>query len=240
MRKGLVAVGVSFVLAACIHAVRTPPSQQDLQQAYSRAVRDAQVAEPEEVSRTLIAIRPENPLLIWSDDGERVLVVTWTSWDGYDSLVGTSFEVSRDVWVTAAPEVKEFCRGLHQPPADVALRLEQILGLPPGSGKTRFVELWVQPNDLFRPSPDPEISDQEAEVDFPVSTRYVAISQDYVKWFDDLKSRSYGPDGYPWTRLGYTYDWGNVESEVGLSEFVVRNGADVSVNAVIDTQAYCD
>ena len=27
---------------------------------------------------------------------------------------------------------------------------------------------------------------------------------------------------YPWTRLGYTYDWGNPRNLVGLSEFVLR------------------
>ena len=28
--------------------------------------------------------------------------------------------------------------------------------------------------------------------------------------------------GYPWTRLGYTYDWGNRKNHVGASEFVIR------------------
>ena len=28
--------------------------------------------------------------------------------------------------------------------------------------------------------------------------------------------------GYPWTRLGYTYDWGNKKNHVGASEFVIR------------------
>jgi hypothetical protein len=45
--------------------------------------------------------------------------------------------------------------------------------------------------------------------------------------------------GYPWTRLGYTYDWGNPESEVGLSEFVVAAGSTVSIEAVSDNETYC-
>ncbi len=47
------------------------------------------------------------------------------------------------------------------------------------------------------------------------------------------------PPGYPWTRLGYTYDWGNPGSEVGLSEFVIQGGATVQVAQVYSTQAYC-
>ena len=45
------------------------------------------------------------------------------------------------------------------------MRLEKLLGLPPNSGKTKFVEIWVRPQDLFRPSPDPEITDCVAELD---------------------------------------------------------------------------
>jgi hypothetical protein len=40
--------------------------------------------------------------------------------------------------------------------------------------------------------------------------------------------------GYPWTRLGYSYDWGNPTNHVGLSEFVLRidpnkNGGEITV-----------
>jgi len=45
--------------------------------------------------------------------------------------------------------------------------------------------------------------------------------------------------GYPWTRLGYTYDWGNPDSEVGLSEFVITAGATIKIENVYETAAYC-
>ena len=32
---------------------------------------------------------------------------------------------------------------------------------------------------------------------------------------------------YPWTRMGYTYDWGNTEDHVGVSEFVIVPGTEV-------------
>jgi hypothetical protein len=49
---------------------------------------------------------------------------------------------------------------------------------------------------------------------------------------------------YPWTSLGYTYDWGNPFTHVGLSEFVVNgkksNGSKISVGikAVTPTADY--
>lgn len=52
----------------------------------------------------------------------------------------------------------------------------------------------------------------------------------YRDWFVNRTETVYNvgnPDdpttwGYPWTRLGYTYDWGNPRSHVGASEFVIR------------------
>ncbi|MCX5839251.1 MAG: hypothetical protein NTW71_12160 [Deltaproteobacteria bacterium] len=49
---------------------------------------------------------------------------------------------------------------------------------------------------------------------------------------------------YPWPRFGYTYDWGNPEKSIGLSEFVIHgkkaDGSEVSVGikAVTPTAAY--
>ena len=43
----------------------------------------------------------------------------------------------------------------------------------------------------------------------------------------------------PWTRLGYTYDWGNQASEVGLSEFVVWAKTTVKVESVTQNADYC-
>jgi hypothetical protein len=132
-----------------------------------------------------------------------------------------------------------FCHEHRILPPQVPLRLEQLLGLPPENGKTKFVELWVSPKDLFRPSPDPEVSDHEAELNFPESDRFITVNEEYRQWFLSLKQRSYGADGYPWTRLGYTYDWGNPNHEIGVSEFVIRAGAEVMIHAILNTMDYC-
>jgi len=217
------------------------PSLLELRARYRRAILDARVAEPGEVSRRLTAIVPRNRSLIWSGapPNRRVLVVTWTGWTGYDARVGRPMTLAREVWVTVAPQVAVFCRQRMTPGVNVPLRLAQLLGLPPRNDLDRFVELWVAVDDLFRPSPDPEVTDHEAELTFPRSGRFVTVSPAYRAWFLAREAASYGEDGYPWTRLGYTYDWGNSGSEVGLSEFVVRTGARVTVHSVTATRAYC-
>ena len=170
----------------------------------------------------------------------RVLTVTWTSWAGYDGLVGQNTALAREVWVTAVPELQDAMAldALTLKSRDRKLRLEQMLGLPPGGTKDRFVELWASPDDLFRPSADPEISDCVAELTFPTSPDYVTVSDTHRAWYASLVATSYLEGGYPWTRLGYTYDWNPDTDEVGLSEFVIRAGADVGVASVTPTEQY--
>ena len=42
-------------------------------------------------------------------------------------------------------------------------------------------------------------------------------------------SSHYCENTYPWTRLGYTYDWAENGEEYGLSEFLLTDGAEVTV-----------
>ncbi|MEM6297570.1 MAG: hypothetical protein AAF740_02670 [Bacteroidota bacterium] len=210
---------------------------KNLDAAYKTSVKDASIAQPEEISTELIRLTPDNTYLKRDEKG-RFLMLTWTSWDGYTEKVGQEMTLSREVWATAVPEVKDFCQQVK--PKNLDLRLEQLMGLPPENGKTLFVELWVKPEDLFRPCPDPEVSDQTCEVNFPESP-YLTLAEEHQKWITELKSNSYGDtNGYPWTQLGYTYDWGNPKSEVGVSEFVIRGGATVNVKAVYKTAVYCE
>jgi hypothetical protein len=224
------------LLTACTTLPRQP-TEEALRAAYARAVADARDPEPAEIDKDLVWISPANPQLLWSAGKDRILAVTWTGWNGYDGAVGHEVRLEREVWVTAVPELRRRCNAVPAG-ADLVLRMEQMLGLPPHDGKTRLVQLWVDPRDMFRPAPDPEVSDSQAGLDFPVSAR-AAVSGRHVAWFNDLRAKSYGPDGYPWTRLGYTYDWGDPSSEVGLSEFVVEKDAGVIVEGVYTADSYC-
>src|SRR5690606_29703983 len=147
--------------------------------------------EASEIVDTLVAINEENDDLVRDGEG-RVLMTTWTSFAGYDSEVGNDMTLAVEVWVSAAPQMQQFCRATGLDGDDLALRLEQLLGLPPANGKDRVVQLWVPPAAMFRPSPDPEIDDSVAELDFPEGT-----AQDHIDWINGLKATSYGASGYP-------------------------------------------
>lgn len=200
---------------------------------YQAAVADAKDAEPSEIVDTLVAINPAN-MTIPRDAQGRVLMVTWTSYKGYDALVGKDTSLAVEVWTTAGHSFQDFCKKSGLTGADLNLRLEQLLGVPPHNGKDRVVELWVPVDAMFRPSADPEITDSVAQLDFPPGT-----PQAHIDWYNALEATSYGANGYPWTRLGYTYDWYPDMSDVGLSEFVVSKGSTVGINAVATQDEYC-
>jgi hypothetical protein len=210
-----------------------------LADAYLRAVCDAYEPDASEVSDKLWAIATNNPKLIWyNPDKKQFRAVTWTSWPGYEGKQGSPLTLETDVWITAAPELQEFCGGLQLDPEALTLRLEQYLGLPAHRGKTKFVEMWVNPSDVFRPCPDKEIDDARCEVAFPQN-----VEEIHKAWIETQKKSSYPEKalekGFPWTGLGYTYDWGNLKTEIGASEFLVRKGATVTIDSIKETRQYC-
>ncbi|MFA5771340.1 MAG: hypothetical protein WC974_01225 [Thermoplasmata archaeon] len=216
-------------------ATQTPTPQLTLDQMYQNAVRDAMVAEQSEIYNNLTAITDTNPNLIWQGSGgnKTVLVVTWTKYNS-SYPVGTNVTTWwGETWVTAVPEIKIFFQKRANISENRTLRAEQLLGLPKDKGNLYFIEMWVKTSDLFRPTPDNEINDTIAELNFPASA-----DLNYTTWFNDNIIYSYYAKQFPWTRLGYTYDWGNPQSEIGLSEFVIKKNATVNVNAVIPTNEY--
>jgi len=204
---------------------------QDYRYIYNQALQDAMLAEKEEVCDYLAPIDRNNKNLIWQDN--RVLVVTWTKHPESYPVGKTVTARWGDTWVTVVPEIKDFVRK-NKLSGENALRIEQLLGLPPDSGYKWFAELWVKPEDLFRPSPDPEINDTRADL-----TLKDSVSQEHRRWFNNtIMSQYFGNKNYPWTRLGYTYDWGNPQSEIGLSEFVIKKGSSVIVNSLCSNEIY--
>src|SRR4030042_3034906 len=148
-------------IAGCGQAIT---SDEELKTAYLNAIDDARVAGPDEICRDLEPIVYYNPDLIWEGEPgkSRVLLLTWTSWDGYNDVTGGNTTLSREVWVVVPGELKDFYLENESLSGDsLVLRLEQLYGLPPHNGKQWFVEIWVMPSDLFRPSPDPAIADCE-------------------------------------------------------------------------------
>jgi hypothetical protein len=252
---------------------------------YNAAVQDAKTMTPAKISKNLTAIRPDNPNLRWENDvpGSRVLVATWvgnqSACESYHNPDTPGCKASEECptywynsWVTVAPELKSLVGS-----TPTLLRVAQALGLPPPSStqtldNTCVIEFYVSPTNIFRPSSDPEVTDQEAELTFPTdgfrkfddsvlvysempcdTSRCTSCTPSgkcgmtsYRNWFDNRREYVYSKtdvnDPYPWTGLGYTYDWGNPAApHIGVSEFVINagsNGVPVFIKSAQWTRSY--
>jgi hypothetical protein len=218
-------------------------------QMYSNALLDAAIALPEEISTDLLPLLPESPGTEWRTfanwvDGttsQWVKVNTmlyrgdagWT-WNSLlvEGEVTLTDGWSNEIWITPCPQLRELCAaytGTHQ-----RLRMQKALGLPPRSGDYGVVEFFIDPKYLFRPTPDRSVVDCSAGLASATSRPYLTESEaqgvtaHYADWFRN----NYDYSGYeatndlnaswPWTRLGYTYDYANTPNHpVGLSEYVI-------------------
>ncbi len=208
---------------------------------YQESIENSMSPSVEKVYTNLVSITPQNTNLIRKtiNDEEYILMVTWKQNVSYYEKYLDSAHYNTGnypIWVTTAPELVE--RMKKEKTKNVNLRLKQLLGLPPNATYSYFVELWVKPQDLFRPCPDSEITDNKCDLCFPENT-----DTSYMSWVNENRvSRYYQcriDEKYPWTQLGYTYDWNpKNKSHVGLSEFVIGENKNIIINAIYTTEDY--
>ena len=208
---------------------------------YQNAIHDAMCPDSTEISYDLTEINNRNDQLIWKivNNEKYLLVVTWTNSD-YSKIIDLDSGIyntgSEDIWITVVPELQKRIR--YKKIKNLDIRLKQLIGLPPFSEYNFFVEFWVKPSDLFRPCPDAEINDNHCELCFPNNADSL-----HIEWINDTRISSYYNcelyDNYPWTQLGYTYDWNpENKSHFGLSEFVIKQNSTIFINAIYTTQEY--
>ena len=223
-------------------SLKSVHQSEELQKAlYQKSIEVAMSPAPDKVYNNLVSITPENTNLITKTvDGEQyILVVTWKqNVSYYQPYLNSGFYNTGNypIWITTAPELLN--RMKKEKYKDVNLRIKQLLGLPPNAEYSYFVEFWVKPEDLFRPCPDKEITDESCELCLPKNAE-----DSYITWINDNRiSRYYNCElynKYPWTQLGYTYDWNpKNKSHVGLSEFVIGSNKNIMVNAIYTTEEY--
>jgi len=270
-----------FILAAfllaCVPLSGLAAEFTDAEKAhFLKAVEDAsKKSTPARVSRKLLAIVPPPGWTgTWPDDPvnrerlhggaihwegvpgqSRVKVAAFMSRSDYETYykasIGTEYTLRKSLWVTVVPELRNYFIGNASCPP-TPKRIMKLLGLNPWKSYDVVVEMYVDSRDLFRPSPDPEITDHRAEPavkaadgswEFPdpfirYSTEKLYVngptsqSVSFPDWFKQNAIDSYDVSHeswcVPWTRLGYTYDWAWGANRVGASEFIIRVHPDSS------------
>lgn len=224
----------SSALIAQSKADDTVAASTALRNDYARAIEHASVWRSQDVKM----LKP----LIFDPDGTSEVVTV----SPYETFANP---LSEEMWVTVSPELQNLCRTST---TDVVMNVRQILGMPPDSAIRYVVPMRVKRADIFRPTPDPSVSTQcpcgdsvggvcSSETNDQCGNRFPANVVDiHRKWFTETLLRTHRiPDGYPWTHLGYTYNWKLGADPYGASEYVVRQHAHVTLGRPIPIERYC-
>ena len=200
--------------------------------AYEIAVEDAVFAEKDEIE-TLVSITKDSPMVTWNEDGTKVLVLSWHKYpESYPD--GSSFVCEYgEVWTFTDKEILSWYQANNEGVTDWNLRLKQVIGLPEDKEYTHFTAFWADPDELIRPAYQTDITMQLSESDLDGSGL-----GEYEEWFDGNTLWSYFDSAYPWTRLGYTYDWADDGVDYGLTEFIILPDSTVEVEWTVSTEEF--
>ncbi len=237
----------------CIPGITEAEVERNRFLTYERAVQDMALPYPSEVADDLDPI----------DTSQPVRVVSWVRADqaaDWETKLNRTVPMGGQAWVTEAPNIQAFCAGYMQErgpdPVSLTLRLEQRLGLAPQSAKTHFVEFEVAnpgaQSQIFRPCTSPDVTTATCAFGkLPACDPGDEACHQHSDFFLGQYYNSYGvslPTEFPWTSLGYTFDWalepiglGDRPDfiQFGESEYVVPATATVTVLSVTPTLDYC-
>jgi hypothetical protein len=155
------------------------------------------------------------------------------------------------VWVGATQEIWQKCKQRRDP----VLRLQELLGLPPQpqpkpGNQWHFFVFDIDSRDLIRPCPGGEDnalaalpkcrlgSDLDPQLDAEL-TKF--LLQQWWLAHRATVERGRDPElGYPWTGMGWTYDWSPAsKSHRGVSEFIVRKSAVIEHVRTMSPADFC-
>lgn len=262
-RAWLFLPAVLLLLLANAPANAKPPVPAPLWNAYAEAISDSAVSLPSEVVTDLVVADPSDARTQWTTiAGEQYMLVSHLGFRPVSDVdPGEAFAVSSHVFVTVPEEVRQECelsRCARMNFSQLDMRLKQLIGLPPDADYRILTQIWVRPADLFRPCTqvDPTIptcpqlmaNAMHAGVDrapFLVDQAMYSWrlprqgTTEKVSCAKDFRNEMGGNCfGFPWTRLGYTYDWRPSADERGVTEFVVAPGSTVIMESYGKQRAY--
>lgn len=225
------------LLAACGKDDTPSPVTTNVDQLYANAVADAMVADSSEMVDTLWSISTTTPGLQWDTINGTPYVLMGTFMRYPDSYpAGQTISNTWDAaWLFIPQQMKSRIGASFTATSDTIMRICQLLGLPPknSNSNTHIAQVWVPASVLYRPAGNPATNTTSA------TAVLQTVPADYASWFNNYIIYAYYRPltsatsfHYPWTRLGYTYDWVPGGKKVGLSEYVLPQNSTMVVEKV--------
>jgi len=193
---------------------------------------------------------------------------TWTASRGTVTPLSATLDGSTHLimpWVTAGDSLRDYLRNTYFTGSSVPSELEtqhriqQAVGLPTSDGTTAGLALfWVPLTNLARPAYSADIASQLPPLATYGDGSYQAVAagapsgfiyldeSDPMRTFEtisDFVEWNGAQTTYPWTSMGYTYNWNSLQtsktnpalgydpfapsSPFGVSEFIVSAGSKI-------------
>lgn len=225
MRKKIIFALIT-VAAVCLTGCKKEPTKTQ-EELYSDAVKDAAFADEDEIL-PLVSLTESDLMTTWQDG--KVLLLTWHNYpDSYPEGETVTIQWG-PVWTFTDKEIASHRKEFSDDPET---RLKQLIAFAPDSEHSTVTGFWVDPKNVKRPAyqTDPTVGNMTN--DFGES-----VDEEFKAWFDDNILWSYYYGNFPWTRLGYTYDWADNGTEYGMTEFIVESGAEVKVEFTESTEEF--
>jgi len=231
---------IILVLAIVCKTTLLNAQNNKLTKVYDSATKLSMIADSTENIDTLMTLTSSNPVLKWKTiHGKNyVLMASFTNYlKAYP--VGDSTTTTRETWMFVPGQMQYRLRSKMTPKTDTILKLNEMLGLPPVSGYTHIVQYWVQVDNAFRPAGSPDVTVPKAS-----GTLSLNATPEYKLWFNAKIISSYFQPltgtqvYYPWTRMGYTYNWAPGSNRVGVSEFVLNTNSGIWVESATKAGDY--
>lgn len=231
----------------------------DNAQRYNNAVKDAMSIEEDELL-PLVSLEQGSPMASFDEQG-RVLLLTMHSYpDSY--VTGSEFNLRYQCWTFTDKEFISWYKSHKSNVSNWKLRIHQLLGMPESRGHNYISAMWVDPKDVIRPAYRTDVYNTQSASSFTqanekttgiqtdksskkaidtneVTYPYAGMNMKmYEQWFDgNIISSYFKQTPFPWTRLGYSYDWyyainqdgNNGPNEYGMSEFIIPVNSAVKV-----------
>lgn len=213
-----------------IHAnEKAKQSEQDKIKAemitYEEAVVDALQAEQDEI-HDLVCLVKEDGRVTYDEENDRVQLVFWTDQAAEEFKKDDQLTLEEYTWAYADLELASWGaanKDVLKNSKDA--RIRQMLGLPENAKGSTFVLVSVTPERVLRAAYQPDAQLKKMSLAFEET-----VDQDFISWFNGQVTANYFENPRPWTRLGYTYDWGKTgDDHYGVTEFVIPAGIKVTV-----------
>jgi hypothetical protein len=215
-------------------------AESTLQDRYEDAVKAARKGDLP--SKVLVPMPANQP---------NVLLVTWMPRES--ALVEPQepgsqahLRAARDIWVSLQSEIQPRCKRFSaEEKKNIPLRIRQLLGLPGDfggklSGGFQVIEISTSvAGHVFRPCTDPD--PHRTVCPSPIAPGpNIEISDEHRAWIRQSYEGSFIRGNFPWTQLGYTFDWAYKDELYGVSEYVVPKSAPVKILKWIPLEEFCE